>query len=176
MNAFEEILSTGCTVTFTAVAPDGRMLWIQRAAGDAELPGFWGFPGGRVRADETAAAAVVRECEEEVAAPLTGRGFFVDSYLLRGRTGFHYAVEVHEAVHRLDDSLEDARWIKHESEAKDFSPKIPGVENHMKYIRTRLELLGRIVGSSPHLATDLEGLVWHDLDEMDLIRDKFINR
>jgi len=43
----------------------GRVLIAQRPAGKA-LAGRWEFPGGKVAADETAHAAIVRELREEI--------------------------------------------------------------------------------------------------------------
>ena len=44
---------------------DGRVLIAQRPTGKA-LAGRWEFPGGKVAADETAHAAIVRELREEI--------------------------------------------------------------------------------------------------------------
>ncbi|MEP0324791.1 8-oxo-dGTP diphosphatase MutT [Bauldia litoralis] len=57
---------------------DGRVLISQRPEGKA-MAGLWEFPGGKVEADETPEAALVRELKEELAidtqsaclAPLT---------------------------------------------------------------------------------------------------------
>ncbi|SDB08905.1 8-oxo-dGTP diphosphatase MutT [Bauldia litoralis] len=57
---------------------DGRVLISQRPEGKA-MAGLWEFPGGKVEADETPEAALVRELREELAidtqsaclAPLT---------------------------------------------------------------------------------------------------------
>lgn len=43
----------------------GRILITERI-GDSPFAGLWEFPGGKIRADESAAAALVRELHEEL--------------------------------------------------------------------------------------------------------------
>jgi 8-oxo-dGTP diphosphatase len=52
-------------VVGAALLRDGRVLAARRAAPEA-LAGGWEFPGGKVEAEESEAAAVVRECREEL--------------------------------------------------------------------------------------------------------------
>lgn len=52
-------------VVATALVHDGRVLAAQRTRPPA-LAGLWELPGGRVEAGESEAAAVVRECREEL--------------------------------------------------------------------------------------------------------------
>ena len=49
---------------------DGRVLVAQRPEGK-HLAGLWEFPGGKVHADETPEAAIVRELREELAVDIT---------------------------------------------------------------------------------------------------------
>jgi 8-oxo-dGTP pyrophosphatase MutT (NUDIX family) len=44
--------------------PDGRVL-LRRRAGDSDHVGEWSFPGGKIEGSESAAAAAIREVEEE---------------------------------------------------------------------------------------------------------------
>ncbi len=52
-------------VAVALVDGDGRVLLAQRPPGKA-LAGLWEFPGGKVHADETPEAALVRELREEL--------------------------------------------------------------------------------------------------------------
>ena len=55
-------------VLVSAVAlidPDGRVLLAQRPEGKSKA-GLWEFPGGKVEAGETPAAALIRELQEEL--------------------------------------------------------------------------------------------------------------
>jgi 8-oxo-dGTP diphosphatase len=52
------------SVAVAVVRQGGRVLIGQRPPG-APLAGFWEFPGGKVRPDESPEEAAVRECHEE---------------------------------------------------------------------------------------------------------------
>lgn len=52
------------TIAVAVVEQAGQYLIGLRETG-AALAGYWEFPGGKVRADETPADAAVRECQEE---------------------------------------------------------------------------------------------------------------
>src|SRR5882757_6987647 len=57
-------------VVGAAIVRDGRLL-AQRRARPAELAGRWELPGGRVERGESEAAALRRECREELGALIT---------------------------------------------------------------------------------------------------------
>lgn len=61
------------TVLVSAVAlvdADGRVLLAQRPEGKS-MAGLWEFPGGKVHADETPEAALIRELKEELGIDVT---------------------------------------------------------------------------------------------------------
>jgi 8-oxo-dGTP diphosphatase len=60
-----EQLAAAPVVVATALVRDGRVLVAQRTR-PPELAGLWELPGGRVEPGEDEAAAVVRECREEL--------------------------------------------------------------------------------------------------------------
>jgi 8-oxo-dGTP diphosphatase len=60
-------------VCATAIVRDGRVLAAQRLRPSA-LAGRWELPGGRVEAGEPEAAAVIRECAEELGAHVHPQG------------------------------------------------------------------------------------------------------
>ncbi|MDT7686112.1 MAG: 8-oxo-dGTP diphosphatase [Pseudonocardiales bacterium] len=57
-------------VVGAAIVRDGRLL-AQRRSTPAELAGRWELPGGRVERGESEAAALRRECREELGALIT---------------------------------------------------------------------------------------------------------
>jgi 8-oxo-dGTP diphosphatase len=60
-------------VVATAIVRDGRVLVAQRTR-PSTVAGRWELPGGRVEAGESEAAAVVRECREELGAQVVPAG------------------------------------------------------------------------------------------------------
>jgi 8-oxo-dGTP diphosphatase len=68
-----ERLAGAPVVVATALVRDGRVLAAQRTR-PPELAGLWELPGGRVEAGEDEAAAVVRECREELGAEVVPEG------------------------------------------------------------------------------------------------------
>lgn len=148
----------GVTVTFTPVL-NGRFLFVQRQKDDPVLGGYWCFPGGKVHVGETLASALVRELKEETNLEPTGRAFFVDSYLLDERVGAHFAVEVtHDDV--VLQELESHAWVDSVDDLLAFSPRIPGIENHLYYIQNHLDTAG--------------DLSWRTLGQFDLQGKKYI--
>jgi 8-oxo-dGTP diphosphatase len=59
------IISPLLVVAAALVDADGRVLLQQRPPGKA-MEGLWEFPGGKVEANETPEAALIRELEEEL--------------------------------------------------------------------------------------------------------------
>ncbi len=57
-------------VAVALVDADGRVLLAERPAGKS-MAGRWEFPGGKVRADETPEAALIRELKEELDIDVT---------------------------------------------------------------------------------------------------------
>ena len=64
MSAPDDALRPRTDIAVAVVHRDGRFLIGLRAEG-AALGGCWEFPGGKVKPQETPAAAAVRECLEE---------------------------------------------------------------------------------------------------------------
>jgi 8-oxo-dGTP diphosphatase len=66
-------MSAQPVVVATAIVRNGRVLAAQRAR-PSTVAGRWELPGGRVEAGECEAAAVVRECREELGAQVVPAG------------------------------------------------------------------------------------------------------
>jgi 8-oxo-dGTP diphosphatase len=100
-------------IAIAVVERAGRYLIGQRGA-DVPLPGLWEFPGGKVEAGESPAAAAVRECREET-------GLEVAVVSLYERLVYRYPhgeVELHFfACRPIDDvqtPAERFRWVRAE--------------------------------------------------------------
>jgi len=64
-------------VAAALIAADGRVLIAERPAG-RQLAGRWEFPGGKVRAGESDAAALARELEEELGVEVLEGRFLLE--------------------------------------------------------------------------------------------------
>lgn len=190
----DETEATGSTVT-VELRYDGKFLLVQRSPADKHFPGYWAFPGGRVRPHESFAAAAVRECTEEVGITLTGSLFFVDSYPLENstRTGIHFVFEAADDVVHITEFPEH-RWVSSVAEMSELEPRIAGIDNHAKYSLGRLGRAAVLAGALdrleliqakarrhdddldvPALRAALRELTWSDLAEADLVRPKYLN-
>jgi 8-oxo-dGTP diphosphatase len=105
-----------------AAITDGTRVLAARRRSPAHLAGRWEFPGGKVEADESEHAALVRECEEELGVlvapgPLLGRAPIDDTrelavYLARLVRGTPRAAADHDEVRWLPaDALDDLPWL-----------------------------------------------------------------
>jgi 8-oxo-dGTP diphosphatase len=109
-------------VVVGAAITDGTRVLAARRRSPAHLAGRWEFPGGKVEADESEHAALVRECEEELGVlvapgPLLGRAPIDDTrelavYLARLVRGTPGAAADHDEVRWLPaDALDDLPWL-----------------------------------------------------------------
>jgi 8-oxo-dGTP pyrophosphatase MutT (NUDIX family) len=188
----EEVEATGSTVTVELRYGD-KFLLVRRPYRDKHFPGYWAFPGGRVRAGESFISAAERECMEETGAALTGRLYFVDSYPLENttRTGIHYAFELHDDQVTVDE-FPEVKWVSSVEEMQKLDPRIPGIDNHAEYSARhlsnarllseaidRLEELQQAGHPQPmdirQVREALEKLTWSSQAEAHLTRPDYIN-
>ena len=81
---------------------DERVLIAERPAGKA-MAGLWEFPGGKVGADETPEAAIIRELREELGIDVTERCLAPFTFASHGYDDFHllmplYLVRIWEGL------------------------------------------------------------------------------
>jgi 8-oxo-dGTP pyrophosphatase MutT (NUDIX family) len=191
-NEEAEVEATGSTVTMELRHGD-KFLLVRRPYDDKHFPGYWAFPGGRVRADESFISAAERECQEETGAALTGRLYFVDSYPLEKttRTGIHYAFEVRDDQVTVDE-FPEAKWVSSVEEMQKLEPRIAGIDNHAEYSARRLshaKLLSEAIDRLEELQQAghpqpmdiqqvreaLEKLTWSSRAEAHLTRPDYLN-
>lgn len=188
----EEVEATGSTVTVELRYGD-KFLLIRRPYDDKHFPGYWAFPGGRVRAGESFISAAERECDEETAAVLTGRLYFVDSYPLENttRTGIHYVFELDDDEVTVDE-FPEVKWVSSVEEMQKLEPRIAGIDNHAEYSARRLSharLLSEAIDRLEELQQAghprsmdiqqvreaLEKLTWSSRAEAHLTRPDYLN-
>lgn len=75
-------------VACALVDADGRVLVAQRPPGRT-MAGMWEFPGGKIEADETPEAALVRELAEELDIDVTHECLAPLSFASHGYEAFH---------------------------------------------------------------------------------------
>ena len=102
-------------VTAAIIRHEGRVLVTQRSA-DVRHGGLWEFPGGKLEADETPAAALQRELREELDLPVTVGDIF-DVVHYRYDWGAvlilaYYCTPAHTDVRHLQ--VADHRWLRPE--------------------------------------------------------------
>lgn len=199
MSTDNEIKATGSTVTVEVRCGD-KFLLIRRPDDDEHYPGYWAFPGGRVRAGESFVSAAERECEEETGIPLTGQLYFVDSYPLEkedgrltDRTGIHFTFEASSDTVCADE-FPEYRWVTSLEEMQELQPRIAGIDNHaansanrLSYSRVlsrALDLLEQLQAESDHdqvadmalLRDALAKLTWSSREEAHLTRPDYLNK
>lgn len=104
-------------VAAALVDPDGRILIAQRPPGKS-MAGLWEFPGGKIEADETPEAALIRELNEEL-------GIAVKAPCL---APFTFASHTYSAFHLLMPLYVCRRW--------DGTPA-PRVHTALKWVRPK---------------------------------------
>ncbi len=97
-----------------AVIQSGGKFLVQRRAAGSHLEGTWEFPGGKIRGNETVAAAATRECKEEIGCrvrPIRELGYVAHDYGDR-------AVELRPVLCQIDGAQEpvaqagsELRWV-----------------------------------------------------------------
>jgi 8-oxo-dGTP pyrophosphatase MutT (NUDIX family) len=100
----------------------GRLLLLQRAAGDRRYPGLWEFPGGGIDPGETPPQAAARELREEVGLeppPLAEWGSYGDD------TAFYRAdCDPGDCAPTLSPEHDAWRW----AEGDDLPPLTPSAD------------------------------------------------
>lgn len=108
-------------VVAAAIVRDGRVLAARRSAPPA-VAGGWEFPGGKVEPGETAPAAVIRECREELGVTVeVGRrlgtagirpGFDLHVYAATLLAGTPQPLQDHDELRWLTAAeLHDVPWL-----------------------------------------------------------------
>ena len=140
------------TIPITAIIENnGEFLFIKRLRNSKNMAGKWVFPGGKIEKGEDAIQALFRELKEETGLSLKKEVAFLSSYkFLRtednsSSLGLVFLVKSNNREIKIDNSIEEYRWIKPEDIAdykfsykpiQDFEKEklvtIPGMEVHVR--------------------------------------------
>jgi 8-oxo-dGTP diphosphatase len=101
---------TETVVVGAAIVRDRRVLAARRSAPD-ELAGRWEFPGGKVKPGEDDAAALVRECREELGVEIAVGEMIASTPLGDDRTLRVYVVELLLGEPVALQDHDDLRWL-----------------------------------------------------------------
>lgn len=96
----------------------GKFLLAKRS-GHGDLEGYWAFPGGHIEPGETAEAAAIRECREEMGFEPSGPLELVHQTDKHGADfSTHMAIHSDQAEPTLNDEHTEARWVTLDEAAK----------------------------------------------------------
>jgi mutator protein MutT len=143
-------------ITFL-IEHNGSFLLIKRSHDEANFPGLWAFPGGKVEIGETVVDTIKREMKEETNLNTTGEVILLDAYCFGRSTGLAFLVRA-DSYQVVPDDYEEYKWIKTKDELESL-PRIPGIDNHLVAALRELK--------RGH---------WQTLDEIQLSEDRYLNR
>ncbi len=97
-------------VVGAAIVRDGRVLAARRSA-PPELAGGWEFPGGKVEPGESDAAALARECREELGVSIAAGELLGATELGPARELRVYRAELVAGQPRALQDHDELRWL-----------------------------------------------------------------
>ena len=105
------ILVVACAL----VDGDGRVLVAERPAGK-NMAGLWEFPGGKVEADETPEAALIRELKEELSIDVTAACLAPLSFASHAYDDFHLLMPIY-VCRKWDGQIvpregQNTKWLR----------------------------------------------------------------
>ena len=105
------ILVVACAL----VDGDGRVLVAERPAGK-NMAGLWEFPGGKIEADETPEAALIRELKEELSIDVTAACLAPLSFASHAYDDFHLLMPLY-VCRKWDGQIvpregQNTKWLR----------------------------------------------------------------
>ena len=105
------ILVVACAL----VDGDGRVLVAERPAGK-NMAGLWEFPGGKIEADETPEAALIRELKEELSIDVTAACLAPLSFASHAYDDFHLLMPLY-VCRKWDGQIvpregQNSKWLR----------------------------------------------------------------
>ncbi len=124
------------TVPVTAaIEKDGKFLLVKRSEKEANYPGKWIFPGGKVEKGEDALQGLLREIKEETGLEVQDKAAMIRTYHFTrsdggNALGFNFVLQWKAGEVVLGDGLTDYSWILPEDIVK--YDTIKGFETMLK--------------------------------------------
>ena len=131
------------TVPVTAaIEKGGKFLLVKRSEADANFPGKWMFPGGKVEKGEDALQGLLREIKEETGLDVQDKAAMIRTYYFTrsdgsNALGFNFVLQWKAGDVVLEDGLTDYRWILPEEIVK--YDTIKGFETMLKTAKEMIE-------------------------------------
>ncbi|HLD57583.1 MAG TPA: NUDIX domain-containing protein [archaeon] len=106
-----------------AIEKGGKFLLVKRSESEANFPGKWMFPGGKVEKGEDALQGLIREIKEETGIEIEDKIALLRTYHFTrsdggNALGFNFVVQWKAGEVVLGDGLIDYAWILPEEIAK----------------------------------------------------------
>ena len=102
-----------------AIEKDGKFLLVKRSEKEANYPGKWLFPGGKVEKQEDALQGLLREIKEETGLEVEDKAAMIRTYWFtrsdgNNSLGFNFVLKWKSGEVSLGEDLEDFAWVSPE--------------------------------------------------------------
>ena len=99
-----------------AIEKNGKFLLVKRSEKEANYPGKWIFPGGKVEVGEDALQGLLREIKEETGLEVEDKAAMIRTYHFTrsdggNALGFNFVLQWKSGEVKLGEGLVDYAWI-----------------------------------------------------------------
>lgn len=143
------------TLTFL-LENKGKILIVKRLSDEKHFPGFWAFPGGRVKLGETIVDTLIRKIKEKTRLEIAGEFVLLDVYAFRQSTAVAFLLKA-KSQKVIPAGFEQYKWVSTLSDLK-YLKRIPGIDNHLVAAKKALKKN-----------------IWTKLEDVQLSVDKYLN-
>ncbi len=106
-----------------AIEKDGKFLLVKRSDNEANYPGKWIYPGGKVEKGEDAIQGLLREIKEETGLEVHDKAALIRTYHFTrsdggNALGFNFVLQWKAGEVKLGEGLVDYVWVSPEDISK----------------------------------------------------------